>query len=125
MKYRANTIGLILLQGNPNKKVVRYEPNLRTGASINSGACAEIETRSGRIGITLERNLIASVEPGSPAAAARLEVGDTILEIDGAVVGHMSQDQVVSLLKGLPGSAVTIQVRRGDFNLIVTMQRMY
>jgi C-terminal processing protease CtpA/Prc len=124
MKYRANTIGLILLQGNPNKKVVRYEPNLKTGASTNSGACAEIETRSGRIGITLEHKVIASVEQDSPAAAAQLAAGDTIVEIDGAPVGYMSNDEVIGRLKGLPGSAVTIQVRRADFNLIVTMRRM-
>jgi C-terminal processing protease CtpA/Prc len=124
MQYRANTIGLILLQGNPNKKVVRYEPNLKTGVSTKSGACVEIETTSGRIGITLEGNVIVSVERGSPASTAQLAPGDAITEIDGKLIGHMSQDEVVSRLKGRPGSAVTIQVRRGDLNLILTMQRM-
>jgi C-terminal processing protease CtpA/Prc len=112
------------LQGNPNKKVVRYEPNLKTGASNKGGACAEIETPSGRIGITLERNVIAGVERGSPACIAQLAPGDTITEIDGTLIGNMSQEEVVSRLKGRPGSAVTIQVRRCDLNLIVTMRRM-
>jgi C-terminal processing protease CtpA/Prc len=127
MKYRENTIKLILLDGDPNKKAVRYEPKStgnKGGASAippSAEASAEADPKSGRIGITLSDNVIETVEPDSPASAAQLAAGDSIIEIDGEKVGHLSQDRLISLITGGPGSNVTLKVQR---TTVVEIQRM-
>jgi len=56
--------------------------------------------------------LIASVEPGSPADAGGLMLGDTIVALDGHPVHHM--DDLLALLGGdRAGKAVPVRVVRG------------
>lgn len=53
---------------------------------------------------------LANVLPESPAAEAGLHVGDYIVAIDGRDCREMSTDEAAGLLKGLPGSRVTLSV---------------
>ncbi len=67
-----------------------------------------------RLGVTVEPGVvIAEVVPGSPAAQAGLERGDVILQADGTPV--VSGPQLRELIRSAAtGSAVTLQVDRGD-----------
>lgn len=49
---------------------------------------------------------------GSPAARAGLRTGDLILKIDSVDVTHAGNSKVSSLLKGNPGTTVTVTVKR-------------
>ncbi len=100
-----------------NGRVVH--PSLGIGyLPLNPAIAAQlgIETRSGA--------LIRQVAPGSPAAAAGLQVGDVITEIDGtALTSDSSLPQIVNSHK--PGDTVTLTVERGNqtLTLRVTLGR--
>jgi carboxyl-terminal processing protease len=61
---------------------------------------------------------------GSPAERAGLEAGDVIVRIDDTDVAKISQDQAIAMLRGDPGTGVTVGVYRPrtgqelTFNLI-------
>jgi carboxyl-terminal processing protease len=56
---------------------------------------------------------IVSPIDGTPAAQAGLEPGDLIVQIDHSSVQGMGLQQVVGLLRGDPGSTVTVTILRG------------
>jgi carboxyl-terminal processing protease len=56
---------------------------------------------------------VISVQPHSPASAAGLRAGDTLVSVAGRPVGSRSVADVVSDLRGDAGSIVTLQYRRG------------
>lgn len=56
---------------------------------------------------------VVRVLKDSPAQAAGVRVGDTLVAIDGQVLGNVGVRRVERLLKGAPGSTVKIQVSRG------------
>jgi carboxyl-terminal processing protease len=58
--------------------------------------------------------VIAPVE-GTPAWKGGVEAGDVIVTIDGRASDTMSLDIAVSILRGRPGTAVTIEVERFGF----------
>jgi carboxyl-terminal processing protease len=55
---------------------------------------------------------IAEPYEGSPADKAGLRIGDTFLEIEGKSARGMTTAQVSALLKGNPGTGITIRVRK-------------
>jgi len=57
--------------------------------------------------------IVASLEKGSPAAAAGLQVGDAIIEIDHKPMNEM-KDVVAVVVGHRPGDTITLVVRRGD-----------
>lgn len=56
--------------------------------------------------------LIAEITENSPAARAMLAAGDTIIEVAGLSTAGMSTDSCSTLMKGVPGSSVTLKVRK-------------
>ena len=66
----------------------------------------------GKIGINIAFKQILSVNPGSPAEVAGLQVGDIILTADGQELnGDIAHD--VMLITGEPGSKVKLLILRG------------
>lgn len=77
-----------------------------------------------RDGATANRQVVvANLVPGSPAAAAGLQVGDVILEVDGQSVSQLGVAEVVAALRGPAGTWVHLVVRRGSSVLSVALQR--
>jgi carboxyl-terminal processing protease len=66
---------------------------------------------------------ITSVQSGSPAAAAGLQTGEVLTAIAGDPVAGRSVADVVSELRGAPGSAVQVEVRRGTTVTTATLVR--
>jgi carboxyl-terminal processing protease len=77
----------------------------------------EIEGRFSGIGLTVseaKRGLrVESVFDGSPAERAGIEVGDTIVSVDGRSIADLDSDAATALIKGPEGTEVTIGVRDG------------
>ncbi|MCA9655207.1 MAG: carboxypeptidase regulatory-like domain-containing protein [Myxococcales bacterium] len=65
------------------------------------------------------RNLVAFVRPDGPAAAAGLEVGDEIVEVDGQKVTGVDHYRYAKLLRVLEGTAVKLKLA-DDRELTVT-----
>jgi carboxyl-terminal processing protease len=68
---------------------------------------------------------IVSPIDGTPAAQAKLEPGDLIVQVDHSSVQGMGLPKVVSLLRGDPGSTVTLTILRGKgapFDATLTRQ---
>ena len=66
---------------------------------------------------------VISVQPRSPAAQAGLRQGDRLLAVGGVSVAGRSIADVVSGLRGDVGSAVTLQIRRGQRVMTVRLHR--
>ncbi len=58
--------------------------------------------------------LISDVHPGGPADKAGLLVGDALITVDGNPVENLRVNEVSTLLKGTPGTEVTISAKRFD-----------
>jgi carboxyl-terminal processing protease len=77
------------------------------------------EQTSGKFGglgieITMENGLVKVISPidDTPAAKAGIKAGDFITDIDGQTVIDLTLNEVVSKLRGKPGTKVKITVRR-------------
>lgn len=57
---------------------------------------------------------IEDVAIGSPAAAAGLKTGDTILSVNGRSATALPLAEAREILKSAPGTAVRLQVRSGE-----------
>jgi carboxyl-terminal processing protease len=55
---------------------------------------------------------VISPFPGSPAEAAGLLPGDLIVEVDGTDVTHLTEYEIIDLVRGPAGSAVQLMVER-------------
>jgi carboxyl-terminal processing protease len=92
--------------------------------AIDAGASA---TPSGDVGLELTRQYylrVIAARDGSPAAKAGLQTGDYIRAIDGKPARDLSVFEGARLLRGEPGTKVTLTVIRGnaaeprDFDLV-------
>lgn len=59
----------------------------------------------------------------SPADRAGIEAGDLIVEIDGRPVREMSINDAVELLRGEPGSTISLTLMRDDETIDVSLER--
>jgi carboxyl-terminal processing protease len=88
---------------------------------------AETTGHFGGIGIEigLQDELFTVIAPmdGTPAAAAGLEAGDRIIEIDHEPLSGRTLVEVVDRLRGKPGSVVQLRLRRGDQSRDVELTR--
>jgi serine protease Do len=74
------------------------------------------------LGLTADRGaIVADVTEGSPAKAAGLEAGDTILAIDGSEIAD-SRDLARKVARIKPGSTVTLAIVRGGKSMDVAVE---
>jgi carboxyl-terminal processing protease len=66
---------------------------------------------------------VTSVQPDSPASAAGLHGGDVLVAVGGVPVTGRTVAEVVSGLRGRPGSAVTVEVQRGLGTITTQLRR--
>ena len=86
-----------------------------------------VRTRGEFSGIGIELTLknghptCLSVVPGTPASRSNIEPGDIIKRIDGIPVEGSSLMQIVDLLRGLPGTTVTLTLARHKISADLTV----
>lgn len=87
----------------------------------------ELNGEFGGIGVRVELiNGIVTVTapiPGTPAAAAGLRAGDQIVAVDGTNCIEKGLQETTRLIRGEPGSKVTLTIRRGDTDFEVAITR--
>lgn len=90
--------------------------------------CASGPTMGGvhaRFGYSEEGGLVVRDVPDQgPAHEAGLVAGDRVMTIDGHDVSHMSEKEIIKLLRGPVGSSASIEVRRGVKLRSVTVERV-
>jgi carboxyl-terminal processing protease len=67
--------------------------------------------------------IVAALAPDGPAAEAGVREGDQLLSIDGYAVSARRIIDAAELLEGLPGTEVTLVLRRGNQRHTVTLLR--
>lgn len=70
------------------------------------------------IEITLEDNIVKVISPidDTPAAKAGVQPGDLITHIEGKPVMEMTLNEAVDKMRGVPGTKVTLTLRRGGIS---------
>jgi carboxyl-terminal processing protease len=89
----------VLLTGDDYKALTEQTSGNYAGLGI------QIDVRDGWI-------TVVAPLPETPAERAGVQTGDQIIEVDGKPTEGWKNDQAVKALRGLPGSKVTITVRR-------------
>ena len=93
--------------------------NYITGADLDeyqlqtTGKYGGIGARIAKMG---DHVVITDPYEGYPAQKAGLQAGDQIMEIDGKVATKYNSDEVSQLLKGEPGTKITIKVKKAITN---------
>jgi carboxyl-terminal processing protease len=82
------------------------------------------------VGITIEldkdnHDQLTVIEPveGAPAALAGIEPRDPIVRIDGKSTRNMTLDEASSMIRGLPGTRVTLTVKRNGKDIDIVIPR--
>jgi carboxyl-terminal processing protease len=88
----------------------------------------ELRGERGSIGVQIDVGpagavLVTDVTPGGPAAREGVVPGDVLEQIGGRSAGFLTPDEVLRLLRGAPGSALSIVVRRGTDVRAYTLTR--
>lgn len=113
--YRKATNGLldelkdpysVLLTGDDYKSLTEQTTGNYAGLGI------QIDVRDGWI-------TVVAPLPDTPAERAGIETGDQIVEVNGKTTEGWSSDQAVNALRGEPGTAVAIAVRRAGLDQIM------
>lgn len=90
----------------------------------------DLQGQFGGIGVYIDaRNdkalTIQAPIPGTPADKAGLQAGDVIVKVDGKDITQLPQDSVIAMIKGQPGTQVTLTIVRGTkppFDVTLTRQ---
>jgi hypothetical protein len=77
------------------------------------------------VGLMADRDAlqVVRVMPGSGAFDAGVQIGDDLVAIDGVAVTQLGLDAAFASLLGLPGTPVTVTLRRGDQIVQLTLER--
>jgi carboxyl-terminal processing protease len=106
--YDSAIDGVIRDLGDPHTSLIPasdYEDlRIRTEGEYG-GVGLEVSDRNGIV-------TVVSPIPGGPAERVGVRAGDRFLEIDGLRVDTLVTDQVVELLRGRPGTQVTVKMLR-------------
>ncbi len=110
-----------LMTDGINKMLDGLDPftNYITGADLDeyqlqtTGKYGGIGARIAKMG---DYVIITDPYEGYPAQKAGLEAGDAILEINGKVATKYNSDEVSQLLKGEPGTKITVKIRKAISN---------
>lgn len=78
--------------------------NEDTGGSFG-GIGVEVDFRNGRV-------VVVAPIPEAPAARAGIQSGDELVLVDGKLVADVPSARLVRLMRGAPGTKVTVSVRR-------------
>jgi carboxyl-terminal processing protease len=81
-----------------------------------AGVGIDVETTPGGL-------LVEGVLPHTPAAAARIHVGDVITAVDGHALARTGANSATNLIRGRPGTLVTLEIRRGARRLTFRVKR--
>ena len=87
------------------------------GKSVSIGIVTKMD-ESGYI-------LISEVYPDSPAQAAGIEAGDLIIKVDDLDVKTDNYSEAVAMLRGEPGTKMTIVLRKGVEDITLEMTRRF
>lgn len=110
-----------LIESSINGMLVSLDPH---SAYMNRKSYADMQTQTrgefGGLGleVTMENSLVKVVSPidGTPAANAGIQAGDFITHIDGKLVAELTLQEAVEQMRGVPGSKVTLTIRRGGLS---------
>ena len=110
-----------LMTDGINKMLDGLDPftNYITGADLDeyqlqtTGKYGGIGARIAKMG---DNVVITDPYEGYPAQKAGLQAGDIIMEIDGKVSTKYNSDEVSQLLKGEPGTKITIKIKKAITN---------
>ncbi len=67
--------------------------------------------------------LVQNVLPHTPAAAAGMRAGDLITAVDGHSLAGLADSAATNLIRGHPGTSVTLSVKRGSTRLTLKLRR--
>ena len=72
-----------------------------------------------------EDDILTVVSPieGSPAAKAGIKTGDKILKVDGKNITSKELDKATQMIKGEPGTDVTLTIKRDNKDFDITIKR--
>ncbi|MGC8592088.1 S41 family peptidase [Acidithiobacillus sp.] len=115
-----------LMEGAINGMVSALDPH---SAYLDPKEFKEMEVftdgKFGGLGIevTADHGIIKVVAPidGTPAAKAGIQPGDLIIKIDGKAVQGMSLQETVDMMRGKPGSKITLTILRPHQNQPITL----
>jgi carboxyl-terminal processing protease len=93
-----------------------YESFQELASGRFSGVGVWLKTKGGELEVV-------SVLPSTPALAAGLRPGDVVETIDGRAVADMTEEEAVALIKGPPGTRVSLTVSRDGAQLTFTITR--
>ncbi|MCL2673906.1 MAG: S41 family peptidase [Defluviitaleaceae bacterium] len=106
-------IGFLFGVGDPYTSYMNRE-TLAAFRESTEGRYAGIGVRV-QIDQTDNRIQILQVFPGGPSYIAQLEPGDKIIKVDGVEVSSVNFEDAVSMMRGTPGTRVTLTILR-EFN---------
>ncbi len=119
--------GLMAAVGDPHTDYMNPE----TYARVSEGMSGEYEGIGAtvRLSETYGGLELVTIMDGSPAQAAGLQPGDVIVEVDGEDVTSLSQNEIISRVRGPANTVVRLGIRRAGVDEIlhfdVTRQRIH
>lgn len=100
-----------LIESLRDRHTLLFSPGERKEFEVGAGVA--FGGIGARVGVRNDTTLIVGVEPGSPAAQAKLRAFDRVIRVDSASVVGLPTDSVIGLIRGPVGSPVSLALARG------------